>query len=46
MQTHPSSFPASLISVQTSLPVPVVQGTAQGPWSTTVRLHAGGDALG
>jgi hypothetical protein len=46
MQTQPSNVPASLGNVQTSLPVPVVQGVVQGPWSTTIGLHGGGDALG
>jgi hypothetical protein len=46
MQTQPSNLPASLMSVQTSLPVPVVQGTAHGPWSAVPGPHTGGDALG
>jgi hypothetical protein len=45
-QTQPASFPASVVIVQTSLPVPVVHGVVQAVLSATPAAHAGGEALG
>ena len=44
MQTQPAAFPASVVIVHTSLPVPVVQGVVHAPLSATVGSHAGGEA--
>jgi hypothetical protein len=44
MQTQPADFPASVIIVQTSLPVPVVQGVVHVPLSATVVSQTGGEA--
>jgi hypothetical protein len=45
MHTHPSAFPASLVVVQTSLPVPVVQAVVHGSLSAVDMSHAVGVAL-
>jgi hypothetical protein len=47
MHTQPSSFPASLMMVHTSFPVPLpLQGVVHVPLSAVVGSQAGGVALG
>jgi hypothetical protein len=47
MHTHPSSFPASVVSVHTSLPVPApLQGVVQAVLSATPAAQVGGAAAG
>jgi hypothetical protein len=47
MHTHPSIFPASVVSVHTSFPVPApLHGVAQEPLSATPAAQAAGEAPG
>jgi hypothetical protein len=47
MHTHPSSFPASVVKVHTSFPVPApLHGVVHEALSATPAAQAGGEAAG